>query len=44
MKNKTKKIADDSHVNVTGTSRDNTCRHVPDCDKSRVRFTLRCNI
>lgn len=29
---KTAKITDESHVTVTGTSRDNTCRHVAGCD------------
>lgn len=35
---KTKKIADDSHVTVTGTSRDNTCRHVTGLDTPRAPY------
>ena len=33
---KTAKITDESHVTVTGTSRDGTCHHVTGCDKSRA--------
>ena len=47
---KTAKITESGHssvaeqvVAVTGTSRDDTCYHVADCDKSHARFTVRCN-
>lgn len=35
---KTAKTADDSHVTVTGTSRDNTCRHVTGLDTPRAPY------
>lgn len=35
MKKQSKTI-DEGHGTITGTSRDNTCRHVAGCDKSRA--------